>query len=104
MPRPKLSPVPPPDEPDDISLDDAVQAALDYEAQQRLWLRVLLPYIWDDHPTHASRCVEFGRDLVRLAACQRVCRILRSDLPEGSRAAEARIQEQAIAAEAPAER
>lgn len=99
MTRPKLSPVPPPD--DDISLDDAVQAALDYEVQQRLWLRVLLPYIWDDQPQHASQTVEFGRDLVRLAACQRVCRILRSDLPADQRTAEAGTQERAIAATEP---
>jgi hypothetical protein len=104
MSRPKIAvPLPdPPDDDSDLDADEQVQAAIDFELEHRRWLRSLLPVIWDDRPPASSDAVEFGRNLVRLAACERACRILRSDLPEEKRLGEQADQHRAIAAEAPA--
>jgi hypothetical protein len=82
-----------------LSAEEAVQAAIDYELEQRRWLRSLLPLLLDQSPPAASRAVEFARDLARIAAAERACRILRSDQPAAERAAQAAEAEQARAAE-----
>ena len=90
MRRPKIA-----TPPDELTPDEAVQAALDLDREHRLWLRALLPLIWDQSPPASSPAVEFGRNLVRLAACRRVCHLLRSGLPDPGRAED----ETALAAE-----
>jgi hypothetical protein len=94
MPRPKIA-----SPPDELTPDEAVQIALDLDCQQRRWLKALIPLVWDRRPPASSPAVEFGRNLVRLAACQRACRILRSDLTDGPKLAESGDQERALAAE-----
>jgi hypothetical protein len=84
---------------DELTADEAVQAAIDYELEQRRWLRSLLPLLLDQSPPADSRAVEFARDLARIAAAERACRILRSDQPAAERAAQAAEAERARAAE-----
>ena len=87
MTKPKIA-----SPPDSMTVEEQVQAAIDFELEQRRWLRVLLPYCFDNLPPLVSPAAEFGRNLVRLAACQRVCRILRADLPTANRQAEASME------------
>ena len=95
MSRPKIASRP---EPEPIP-DELFQAAVDLDFEARLWLEAVLPLLWDQTPPASSAAVEFGRDLVRLAAAARVCRILRSDLGPDLRLTESGEAERALAAE-----
>jgi hypothetical protein len=88
------------DDPDQLTPDQAVQVALDLEREQRLWLKLLMPILTDITPPASSPAVEFGRNLVRLAACRRACAILRSDRPVSETGQERTQDEVALAAEA----
>jgi hypothetical protein len=94
MPRPRIA-----SPPENMTVDEAVQAAIDYELEQRRWLRVLLPVLWDQTPPASSAAVEYGRNLVRLAASARVCRILRSDMPSADRLTEGQADQTALTSE-----
>ena len=71
-----------PEEPDEPDEDEMVTAALDYEAQQRLWFRAIVPLIQHRATdTDPSPRVQLAFDLMYVAAAERVCRIMHSDLP-----------------------
>jgi len=71
------------DEPVEPTAEDMIDAALDYEAQQRLWLRAIgeliakRPKIGDP-----SDRVQFALDMIFIAACERGVRILNNDVPK----------------------
>lgn len=67
-----------PDEPDEMTPDEAVQAALASDCQQRLWLRALVPLLALRKPDSGPQTLAF--DLMYAAAADRVCRLCRSDL------------------------
>jgi hypothetical protein len=70
------------DDDDDIaSSDDMVAEALDLETQQRLWLRAIIPLLQlRSHDSDPSGRVQLAFDLMHIAACERVSRIVRADL------------------------
>ncbi len=60
----------------DLAVDDAAD-----EGRQRLWIRTLTPLLQlRNHDTDPSSRVQFAFDLMYIAACERVARILRGDL------------------------
>ena len=64
------------DEEQDLAVDDAAD-----EAQSRLWIRALTPLLQlRKHDSDPSDRVQYAFDLMYVAACERVARILRSDL------------------------
>ena len=69
---------------DDISSpDDMVAEALDLETQQRLWLRAIIPLLQlRSHDSDPSGRVQLAFDLMHIAACERVSRLVRADLRE----------------------
>jgi hypothetical protein len=74
----------PPTEPqaDEIATDEEVYADLEREAiASRLWIRALTPLLQlRSHETDPSSRVQFAFDQMYVAACERIARILRSDL------------------------
>jgi hypothetical protein len=77
-----------PDTDQDDSVDDEeadLQAAvcdfIDEEAQKRLWVRTIIPLLQlRSHDSDPSGRVQLASDLMHIAACERVTRILRADL------------------------
>jgi hypothetical protein len=66
--------------------DDLVEDILDVETQKRLWLRAIIPLLQArSHDSDPSGRVQLAFDFMHIAACERVGRILRSDLPENQR-------------------
>ncbi len=60
----------------DLVVDDAAD-----EGRQRLWIRALTPLLqFRNHYSDQSDRVQFALDCMYIAACERVARILRSDL------------------------
>ena len=60
----------------DLEIDDAAD-----EGRQRLWIRALTPLLQlRNHDTDPSSRVQYAFDLMYIAACERMARILRSDL------------------------
>jgi hypothetical protein len=85
--------MPQPDPNDDHSQDtlDAIDeenqlhmdacAYMDEEAQRRLWVRTIIPLLQlRSHDSDPSGRVQLAFDLMHIAACERVTRLLRSDL------------------------
>jgi hypothetical protein len=69
---------------EELTADDQVAAALDYEAQQRLWLRAIIPLLnMRSHDTDPSPRVQLALDLMHVAACERVGRLMQGDLRVG---------------------
>jgi len=70
----------------DLPLEDPEQDALDAAAgdvQARLWVRALIPLLQlRSHDTDPSGRVQFAFDQMYVAACERVARILRADVPD----------------------
>ena len=67
---------------DDLNDDDLAAAIVDLETQKRLWLRSIIPLLQlRTHDSDPSSRVQFAFDLMHIAACERVSRLLRSDLP-----------------------
>ncbi len=65
--------------PDD---DDLVAEVIDLETQKRLWLRAIIPLIQlRSRESDPSGRVQLALDLMHIAACERISRILRSDVP-----------------------
>ena len=55
---------------------------VDHENQRRLWLRTITPLLQlRSHDSDPSGRVQLAFDLMHIAACERVSRLLRSDLP-----------------------
>lgn len=67
---------------DDPTSDDMLAEIIDLETQKRLWLRAITPLLQmrsrEDDP---SGRVQLALDMMHIAACERISRILRSDLP-----------------------
>jgi hypothetical protein len=62
--------------------DDLVNDIIDLETQKRLWLRSIIPLLQlRSNETDSSGRVQLALDLMHVAACERVRRLLRSDLP-----------------------
>jgi hypothetical protein len=74
---------------DAIAVDDrAIQAAeiaaddVDTDLKNRLWLKAVVPLLQlRSHESDPSTRVQLAFDLMYIAACERVARIFRSDLP-----------------------
>jgi hypothetical protein len=68
--------------PDDQADDDDITAdVIDLETQKRLWLRAMVPLLQlRKGDSDESDRVQYALDLMHIAACERVARILRSDL------------------------
>jgi hypothetical protein len=65
------------------SPDDMVADVLDFETQRRLWVRAIIPLLQlRSHDSDPSGRVQLAFDLMHIAACERVSRILQSDLPD----------------------
>jgi hypothetical protein len=70
------------DDAEEPTAQDLVDAALDYEAQQRLWLRAIAELVARRRKdTDPSDRVQFALDMLYVAACERAVRILGNDLP-----------------------
>lgn len=83
VPLPEPEPEPDPvddDETGEPTVDDMVEAVLDGEAQQRLWLRTIIPLLKEAGRASDNHGVQVAYNLTLLAACDRVTRLLRSDL------------------------
>jgi hypothetical protein len=64
------------DEPDDCC------EYVDVETQKRLWVRTIIPLLQlRSHDSDPSGRVQLAFDLMHIAACERMARILRDDLP-----------------------
>lgn len=61
--------------------EDVVADVIDLETQKRLWVRALIPLLQlRSRDSDTSGRVQLALDLMHIAACERVSRILRSDL------------------------
>ena len=70
-----------PPEGDDPDTIEAVSGLVDAEIQNRLWLKALVPLLQlRSQETDPSDRVQFALDLMYIGACERIARILRSDL------------------------
>jgi hypothetical protein len=69
---------------DETPLDiDAGCSYLEYEAQQRLWLRTLISLLQLRSGEVDPSCrVQFAFDRMYIAACERITRILRDDVAD----------------------
>jgi hypothetical protein len=57
-----------------------IDAVLDYEQQQRLWVKALIPLLETrSHQSDPSDRVQFAFDMMHVAACERLIRILNHD-------------------------
>jgi hypothetical protein len=65
---------------DELAEDDMAQAAIDLESQRRLWLRAIIPLLGlRSHDSDPSSRVQLAYDLMYVAACERVARLMHSD-------------------------
>jgi hypothetical protein len=61
--------------------DQVVQEYVDPDIQSRLWLKAIVPLLQlRSHETDPSGRVQFAFDLMYIAACERIARILGSDV------------------------
>jgi hypothetical protein len=79
-----------PDELDAADDENEPQAdAFDYineEAQKRLWVRSIIPLLQlRSHDSDPSGRVQLAFDLMHIAACERMARILRDDLQDNQK-------------------
>jgi hypothetical protein len=66
--------------------DDLLADIIDLETQKRLWLRAIIPLLQlRSRDSDPSGRVQLAFDQVHIAACERVRRLLRSDLPDDQR-------------------
>lgn len=71
-----------PCEEDESLADEAIPELDDGEVQNRLWIKALVPLLQlRSQETDPSGRVQLAIDLMYIAACERIARILRSDLP-----------------------
>jgi len=76
---------PPDDDLDEDSVvdDELLAEVIDLETQKRLWVRALIPLLQlRSRETDPSGRVQLALDLMHIAACERIRRLLRSDLSE----------------------
>ncbi len=71
---------------DDLETDEAedhveqLAECLDIEAERRRWIRVAVAALAASEPEHCSGRVQLAYDTMRIAACERMVRLLGSDL------------------------
>jgi len=71
-----------PAEGDDPGAEEMIPDYPDADVQNRLWLKAVVPLLQlRSHETDPSGRVQFAFDHMYVAACERVARILRCDLP-----------------------
>jgi hypothetical protein len=69
------------EEADGPNTGEQIDAVVEHEAQQRLWLRAIIPLLnLRSHETDPSGRVQLAFDLMHIAACERVGRLMRADL------------------------
>jgi hypothetical protein len=74
---------PPAEATENEDFDDDIPDFVDPEVQHRLWLRAVVPLLQlRSHETDPSQRVQFALDQMYIAACERVARLLRSDLAD----------------------
>jgi hypothetical protein len=82
--NPKIDPVPDHDDDDQASgqsCDEMVDAAIDFELQQRLWIRTALEVIKTrTQESDPSPRVQLAFDLMQIAAAERIARLMGTDL------------------------
>jgi hypothetical protein len=70
------------DEVEEPGVDEIVEEYLDPDVQSRLWIKAVVPLLQlRSHETDPNGRVQFAFDLMYIAACERIARILHSDLP-----------------------
>lgn len=75
--------IPEDDEVNEASTDDVIAEVIDLEAQKRLWVRAIIPLLQlKSRNEDVSGRVQLAMDMMHVAACERVRRLLRSDLPD----------------------
>jgi hypothetical protein len=63
--------------------DELVADIIDLESQKRLWVRALIPLLQlRSRESDPSSRVQLALDLLHIAACERIRRLLRSDLTD----------------------
>jgi hypothetical protein len=69
---------------EESSIDDELVAdVIDLESQKRLWVRALIPLLQlRSRESDPSSRVQLALDLMHIAACERIRRLLRSDQPD----------------------
>ena len=68
---------------ENASDDDLIADVIDLETQKRLWLRAIIPLLQlRSRESDPSVRVQLALDLLHIAACERVGRLLRSDLAD----------------------
>jgi hypothetical protein len=71
------------DDEDEGDLQADVDDYIEEEVQRRLWVRTIVPLLQlRSHDSDPSSRVQLAFDLMHIAACERVARILRDDLPD----------------------
>lgn len=86
--QPPAPPAAPPDRDDDDEAEDPTAEdmavdILDLESQRRRWLKSILPLLQlRSRESDPSPRVQFEQDMMHVAACARVRRILNSDQPD----------------------
>jgi hypothetical protein len=74
------------DDEDEGDLQADVDDYIEEEVQRRLWVRTIVPLLQlRSHDSDPSSRVQLAFDLMHIAACERVARILRDDLPDDQR-------------------
>jgi hypothetical protein len=70
------------DEPVEPKIADAIDQVVEDHTQARLWIRAITPLLQlRSHDSDPSGRVQLAFDMMHIAACERVSRLLRSDLP-----------------------
>ena len=75
------------DRDEDSTIDDELLAeVIDLETQKRLWVRALIPLLQlRSRESDLSGRVQLALDLMHIAACDRIRRLLRSDVEDQQR-------------------
>jgi hypothetical protein len=61
--------------------EDMIRQQCELDSQQRLWLKAVIPLLQiQSQETEQSGRTQFAFDMMYIAACDRVARILRSDM------------------------
>jgi hypothetical protein len=70
-----------PEEGDEFDDATVIEEYVDPDVQSRLWLKAVVPLLQlRSHETDPNGRVQFAFDLMYIAACERIARILRSDV------------------------
>ena len=69
------------DEGDQLPDDEVAEEYVDPDIQGRLWIKALIPLLQlRSHETDPNGRVQFAFDLMHIAACERIARILHADM------------------------